>query len=516
MARRLFAFGPFTLDTERGALLRDGRPVDIGHRALGVLHALLKGNGQVVTKAQLIDFAWPGAVVEESNLSVQIAALRKLLGVAPGGTDWIATVSRIGYRFTGTLAITEAADDGAADALTPKPSLAVLPFENLSNDADQEYLADGITEDIIAALSRFTWFYVTARNAAFAFKHKATREVAQTLGVRYILTGSVRKSGNRVRIAAELADARSAVQLWADRYDFELGELFSVQDQITEQVVGAIEPELLKNESAHAVARTGARDMTGWDLVHQGTWFFHQVTRSTHFRARELFRAACKADPQLAEAHAWLARVDAGIVAYGWSDDEAADLREGVNAALTAVQLDDRNPYSHYALAISSVFAGEFDQAIRAAERATELSPSFALGHLVLGMGRLFSGDAPRAVACLERGLRLNPHDPQNFVWHNVLAMALFFEAKFENALRQAMDALRTRPNWQPAMATVICCYQAMQQSDTAREWVERLARGDGSADALAPLWRANAAWREQIKLLLTQAGWHGGSHDKR
>lgn len=498
------------MDPERGLLLRGGRSVDIGHRALGVLHGLLKAHGQVVTKAELIEFAWPGAIVEESNLSVQIAALRKLLGVAPNGADWIATVSRIGYRFVGPLTITEAADDVAADATATRPSLAVLPFENLSGDTDQEYFADGITEDIIAALSRFSWFSVIARNAAFAFKHKGAREVAETLGVRYVLAGSVRRSGNRVRISAELADGHSAAQLWGGRYDFELGELFSVQDQITEQVVGAIEPELLKTESALAIARRqGARDMTGWDLVHQGTWFFHQVTRPTHLRARELFRAACRADAQLAEARAWLGRVSAGIVAYGWSDDEGADLREGVEAALKAVQLDDRNPYSHYALAITSVFAGEFDQAIRASEKAIELSPGFALGHLVLGMARFFSGDPACAVGCLERGLRLNPHDPQNFVWYNVLAIALLFEGKLEIAVKQAMNALKVRPSWQPAMATTACCYQAMHRVDTAREWVERMARCDESADALEPLWRANPVWREQVESLLRQAGCH-------
>jgi TolB-like protein len=510
MPRRFFAFGPFTLDSERETLLRDGRPVDIGHRALAVLQALLDANGQVVTKARLIDAAWPGAVVEESNLSVQIAALRKLLGIAGDRADCIATVSRIGYRFAGPLTITEAADDDvAADSPAPRPWLAVLPFENLSGDTEQEYFADGVTEDIIAALSRFNWFFVIARNAAFAFKHKAAREVAQALGVRYVLGGSIRKSGNRVRISADLADARNATQLWADRYDFELGELFSVQDRITEQVVGAIEPQLLRTESALAVApRRSARDMTAWDLVHQGTWFFHQVTRPTHLRARELFRAACSADAQLAEAHAWLGRVDAGIVAYDWSEDKLTDLREGIDAALKAVQIDDRNPYSHYALAITSVFAGEFDQAIRAAECAVEISPAFALGHLVLGMAHLFSGDAARAIACLERGLRLNPHDPQNFVWHNALAMALLFDGKPESAVKEATNALKTRPGWRPAMMTAACCFQAMHDPDTARHWVERLVRCDESADALGPLWRANPAWREQIEWLLKDAGW--------
>lgn len=509
MAGRYYLFGPFTFDADRATLSRDGRRLDAGHRALGILHALLNANGHAVTKAQLIDFAWPGAVVEQSNLSVQIAALRKLLGPTAGGEDWIATVARIGYRFAESITVAEAAEDSTTESAPVQPSVAVLPFDNLSGEADKEYFVDGITEDIIAGLSRFRWFFVIARNAAFAFKHKTPEDVAQALAVRYVLAGSVRKSGNRIRISAELVDARSATTLWADRYDLEFGELFSVQDRITEQVVGAIEPQLLKSESALAIARRrGVRDMTGWDLVHQGTWFFHRITRPTHLRARELFREARNADPQLPEAYAWLGRVSAGIVAYGWSENEAADLREGIEAALKAVQLDEKNPYSHYALAITSVFASEFDQAIRAAEKAVELSPGFALGHLVLGMARLYSGDALRAVGCLERGLQLNPHDPQNFVWHNVLATALLLQRKLDSAIQQATNALKVRPNWRPAMTTTLCCYQAMGQNSGVRECIERLSQCEASADALGPLWRTNGRWREEMTSLLGQAGW--------
>ena len=509
MAERCFLFGPFAFDAERATLSRDGRRVEAGQRALGVLHALLDANGHAVTKAKLIDFAWPGTVVEESNLSVQIAALRKLLGPTPDGGDWIATVARIGYRFAGSITVAEAAEESTAQSGPVRPSVAVLPFADLSGEAGKEYFVDGITEDIIAALSRFRWFFVIARNAAFAFKHRTPDEVAQALAVRYVLAGSVRKSGNRIRISAELVDARRATTLWADRFDFEFGELFSVQDRITEQVVGAIEPELLKSESALAIARRrGVRDMTGWDLVHQGTWFFHQITRPTHLRARALFREARKADPGLAEAHAWLGRVSAGIAAYGWSDDEPADLREGLDAALKAVQLDEKNPYSHYALAITSVFASEFDQAIRAAEKALELSPSFALGHLVLGMARLYSGDPLRAVGCLKRGLQLNPHDPQNFVWYNLLATALLLQREFDSAAEQATNALKVRPNWRPAMTTALCCYQAMGQEDGVRRYVERLSQCEPASDALGPLWRTHARWREEMTSLLRQAGW--------
>lgn len=504
MSRPTFLFGPFAFDAERLALVHDGRPLEASRRALRVLHALLEADGQVVTKSDLIDFAWPGSVVEESNLSVQVAALRKVLGTRGQGQDWIATVARIGYRFDGRVTRAETDDDSGCGQ---RPWVAVLPFENRSGDPGQEYFSDGITEDVIAALGRYRWFSVISRNAADAFRHKPAHEVARALGVRYVLGGSVRKSGSRVRIATELIDARNAVQLWADRYDFELTELFHVQDRITEQVVGAIEPELLKSESTLAGARrAGARDMTGWDLLHQGTGLFHHVTRLTHWRSRELFRQARKADPDLAEAHAWLGRVNAGIVAYGWSDDEAGDLHEGVEAALTAVRLDDKSPYGHYALAITCAFADDFDQAILAAERSIELSPGFALGHLVLGMARLFGGDAARAVDRLERGLALNPHDPQNFVWHNVLATALLFERKGEDALQHATTALRIRPGWRPAIATITCCCVALGREEDVADWAGRLARSEPCADALAPLWRANERWRAEVESLLSQA----------
>src|SRR5262249_58447876 len=208
----------------------------------------------------------------------------------------------------------------------------------------------------------------------------------------------------------------------AERYDLELTEVFAIQDEIAERVAGAIEPELLRTEGAQAAARhTG--NISAWDLVRRGTWHFHQVTRDNHLKARELFRQACKLDPELPEAHLWLGRVSAGVVPYGWSDNPVADLQEGMEAALKAVQLDERNPYTHYALAIVSVYSERLEQAVSAARKAIEISPSFALGHLVLGMALLFSGRASEAIAPLEYGLRLSPYSPQNFALFNILLL---------------------------------------------------------------------------------------------
>src|ERR1051326_5871242 len=500
-----FSFGPFVLDPQRGVLLRDGRPVAVSGKGLQLLQALVSAPGQVLTKTDLMRVAWGDAAVEESNLSVQIAALRKQLGPAPDGGEWIATTPRVGYRFIGPP--DAPTDENAVSKAAPgeqqeRPSIAVLPFGNLSGEREQEYLADGITEDIITALTRFRWFFVIARNSSFAYKGRSpdAKQVAQELGVRYLLEGSVRKSNERIRISVQLVDAATANQIWAERYDLAMTEVFAVQDEIAERVAGAIEPELLKTEGAQAAARhTG--NVNAWDLVRRGTWYFHRVTRETHLKARELFRQACKLDPELPEAHVWLARVSAGVVPYGWSENPAADLQEGTEAALRAIHLDERNPYAHYALAIVSVFSGRFEQSISAARRAIDISPSFALGHLVLGMALLFSGRAAEAITPLEYGLRLSPNDPQNFVWFNVLALARLFSGRPEARLEAAARALQVRPNWWTSLEVIICCYAALNRWDEARRYARDLTRvAKQRGDVLASLKAHNPRWNEQMR----------------
>ena len=507
-----FTFGPFILDAQRGRLLREGRPVAVSSKGLQLLEALVGSAGRVLTKTELMRAAWGDAAVEESNLSVQIAALRKQLGPNADGGDWIGTIPRVGYRFVG-LSVQEQPENTTQPKAPQtererRPSIAVLPFANISGEKEQEYLADGITEDIITALTRFRWFFVIARNSSFAYKGKSidAKQVAQELGVQYLLEGSVRRSGQQIRISAQLVDATSGKQIWAERYDLELADVFAIQDEIAERVAGAIEPELLKTEGAQAAARhTG--NMTAWDLVRRGTWHFHQVTRENHLKARELFRQACKLDPDLPEAHLWLARVSAGVVPYGWSDNPVEDLQEGIQAALKAIQLDERNPYSHYALAIVSAFADRLEQAISAARKAIEISPSFALGHLVLGMALLFSGRPSEAIAPLEYGLRLSPYDPQNFVWFNLLALARLFSGRAEEGLEAAARALQVRPNWWTSFEVLVCCYAALGKWDEARRCVQQMASVvKQPGDVLAPLKSHNPAWAEQMHSALGRA----------
>lgn len=515
MPRQTFLFGPFLLDPEREMLFQDGSPVVLGRRGLLLLLALLRAQGQVVRKADLMRSAWPNAVVEESNLSVQMASLRKLFAPSSEGAEWIATVPRIGYRFAGPLLVDDAEPDAAASDeasnLGRKPSIAVLPFVNLSGDPELEFFADGIAEDLITALSRFRWFFVRARNSSFIYKGRSihVKQVARELDVRYLIEGSVRKSGRRVRISAQLVDAGGGNQILANKHDFDLVDILAVQDHIAERVAAATEPELLRSESKLGAALRSGRSLNAWDLVRQGIWYVHQVRQATHLRARDLLREACHLDADLPEGHAWLAQASAGIVGYGWSDNPAADAREAMNAALTAIHMDEKSPYSHYALAVTSVYEGALDQGVRAAERALELCPGFAPGYFALGMARLFSGDAHAAIVPLEQALRLNPHDAQNFVWCNLLALAYFFERKTDMALHYAEKALKIRPTWRSTLETLACCEVVLGRAAAARECVERMAKvEDPLGDSLAPLKRRNPEWIKTMSALLRKAGW--------
>ncbi|TWD76034.1 TolB-like protein [Variovorax beijingensis] len=508
-----FSFGPFLLDSARGTLTRDGAALAVGQRGLHILLALLEAGGEPVSKAELMRLAWPGLVVEDSNLSVQVTALRKLLGMPPAGeAEWIVTVPRLGYRLPAVSAVEDTQlaplEHGEPDR-GGRPGIAVLPFTHLGDDPAQEYLADGVTEALITALTRFRWFSVTGRNASQVYKLKRvdSRTAAAELAVRYLVEGSVRKSGARVRISTQLVDAPSGGCLWADRQDFADADMFEVQDAIALQVAGAIEPELLRNAGALA-ARRRSGSVSGWDLVARGSWLFHHVTKPTHLKARELFRQASQIDAELTEARLWLGRVNAGLVAYGWSDDPAADLREGHAAALEAVQLDEKNPYAHYALAIVAVYADDFALALRSAQKAVELSPSFALGHLVHGMAALYSGHAGLAVQSLAHGLRLNRYDPQNFVWYNVLALAFLFDNKPEDALQRALAALQVRPAWRPAMRTLAAANAALGLDEAAAAWTRHWSQAPTTtADALQPLWRCNPRWAEDMRRLLHEPG---------
>lgn len=480
MAQQRYSFGPFVLDADRETLLRDGSPIALGGKALLLLRLLLDAQNRAVAKSELIDAAWPGTAIEESNLSVQIANLRKALGPGPTGGEWIATVPRVGYRFVGDISRTSL----PGPSTSARPIVLVNSFVDATGEQNGSALAAGLTDDVVAALGRYRWFAITRQGNDAA----------------YTLSGSVRRSGSRIRISAQLAAPETGAHVWAEKYDVEAADLFGLQDELAARVAGAIEPELLRSE-----ARRLDGDRSARDLVRQGTLLFHRITRETHLEARALFQQASRLDPALAEAHIWIARVDGGLLAYGWSEDAQADTKEGLSAALTAIRLDEQNAYAHYGLAIVSVYAGNLEQGRLAAERAVEVNASFALGHLVLGMTRLFMGDAGGAIAPLERGLELSPHDPQNFIWLNLLALAHALSGNAAAGLEVAYRMLKVRPDWRPGFETLAYCQALLGRSSDARRSAAQLRRlEDVSGDALAPLRSGNPIWAAQIAKTLS------------
>jgi adenylate cyclase len=396
--------------------------------------------------------------------------------------------------------------------LPDKPSIAVLPFGNLSGDAEQEYFADGLTEDLITGLAKFRWCFVIARNSSFVYRGRTApvQQVGRELGVRYVLEGSTRKSGERVRVTAQLIEAETGRHVWAERYDRALADLFAMQDEIVDRVVGAIEPEMLKAETLRARRKT-PQSLTAWDLIFRGMWHFHQVNRDDHARARDLFRAAIETEPALAEGHIWLARTIHGIIFFGWTDDPAAAIAEGRQAAARGLRLADDDPYAHYAFGIMSTTTGQPIQGVSAAQRSIDLSPSFALGYLLLGMSRLFAGRAAQAIEPLQRGLRLSPHDPHAFAWLQFLAFAHFLKGDHEAAAQRAGDAIAKRPESFSAHCVLACSLARLGRKDEAQEALAEMRRSaPAGPDAVANFTArfVDVADRQRIFDALREAGW--------
>jgi adenylate cyclase len=332
--------------------------------------------------------------------------------------------------------------------LSDRPSIAVLPFTNVSGDPEQEYFIDGITEDIITALSKWRWFLVIARNSTFAYKGKSVdlKEVGRDLGVRYVLEGSMRRAGQRVRISSQLIDIATGTHLWAERYDRNLTDIFAVQDDITSRVVAAIEPALSRAESQRVIAKR-PEHMGAWDYCQRGFWHVHKGTRSDGETAYGLFERALALDPNLADAHLGLARALIVQWNYGSVEDFAPFVRQARESALRAAALDRENPQVQYVLAQTSLWAGDVRAAIEYASHAIELNANFALGHFYLGIALSLDGRHEEALKAIETGWRLSPRDPRASTWLANKARVLYHLTRYEEAIETALSARRIQPH---------------------------------------------------------------------
>jgi adenylate cyclase len=331
-------------------------------------------------------------------------------------------------------------------ALPDKPSIAVLPFSNMSGDPEQEYFADGITEDITTALSHHRWFFVIARNSTFAYKGRAidVKQVARELGVRYLLEGSVRRAGQRVRITGQLIETETGNHLWAERFDRDMADIFAIQDEITQSVVGAIEPEMLLIEGKRA-SRKNVGNLDAFDCCMRAMWHFSQITPEDNAQAVSLLRQAMALDPNLAQAHMGLARTLNARIWYGWSDNIDQEITEIYAAAARSVTLDDRDPYSHYAFCWGNLNRHMHAQALAEAQRSIDLNPNFALGFFALGLVRVHIGHFTEAIDSSLRCLRLNPNDPQAGSFMSHVALAHYHQQNYDEAVHYGHIANRAR-----------------------------------------------------------------------
>jgi TolB-like protein/Flp pilus assembly protein TadD len=320
-----------------------------------------------------------------------------------------------------------------------KPSIVVLPFANRTPDRDQEYFADAVTEDIVTALSHWRWFFVIDRNSSFALKGREMdpASLGRDLGVSYILQGSVRKSGTRVRLSAQLLEAASGANVWAERYDRELADLLTLQDEITEEVVAAIEPAMLRSEGARTTRKSLA-DLDALDCFHRGMWHLNKLSEEGWRVAASFFRQAIERDPELALGHIGMARGHYGAAIYGWSREPKSELVACAREAAAAIRLDPQDAYGWFAAAGAALFLGRHAEALEDARRTIALNPNLAFGHFRLGQVLLYSGRAAEAIAPIERALQHSPYDPQRGAMLSLLALAHFHCGDYAEALRDA------------------------------------------------------------------------------
>jgi TolB-like protein len=424
------AFGPFLLNTEVGTLLRDGEPIAVSGRGVRLLQALLERPGEVLSKAELLDAAWPGLAVEESNLTVQIAHLRKALSPAPDGRDWIATIPRIGYRFVGP-----AAGSARTSPAKAQPSLAVLPFANLGNDPEQEFFADGLAEEIITTLSRLSGLVVAARSLSFAYKGSTTdlRRIAGDLQVRYILEGSVRKGGSRIRMAARLIDGETGGQMWADRYDRELNDIFAIQDDVTRRIVEALQVALGPKEAPTlGQARTRDIEALGWFLRARALARGSVQNAEVFARYTEFLRRAIDRDLGYAEAHAGLAIALVQNYLNRWTGDPDQSLVDARRVADEGIRIDPRNPFTHFAAGLAAMFSRDLQRAASEVETVLTINLQDAQAITLRGTICLYSGDPLAAIPHLERSMHLDPGFGHLHL--HLLGMAHLVAGKYETA----------------------------------------------------------------------------------
>jgi TolB-like protein/Flp pilus assembly protein TadD len=496
----IYRFSNFSLDPEAFELARGTEKVAVEPQAFNLLQFLIESRDRVVSKDELIEKVWDGRIVSDAALNSCVNAARRAVGDDGKSQAVIKTFPRRGFRFVGNL-LDEPETDArtvppSARAHADKPSIAVLPFENLSPEPEQSFFSDAIAEDIIMGLTRFRWFNVISRNSSFAYKGQSSdvRQIAHELGAQYVLEGSLRKSGNRVRIGCQLVDGKSGTQIWTDRYDRELEDIFDVQDEITGTVVGAVGPELQNMERERALG-TQVGSIDAWTVYHQGMAILWD--RQLHGEPQKLAEAidrlttATKIDPKFSRAYSGLAisyyiRAVLGS-SESWHDDQYA----GLAAAKEAVALDIEDAYAHCALGAMRLLAGEPRLAVPILETALELNPKELSAYLYLGPALTELGRGAEAFELMQPALGLARRDPIRGPLMVRMAEAKFQLGEYEQSVEWAQNSLRQPETQIYGHAALIAGLSKSGREEEAKQAVVELLsrRPDFTCDFIGSRW---------------------------
>jgi TolB-like protein len=478
-----YHFDEFALDTDRRELHRGTEIVSIAPQVFDLLDYLIRNRERVVSKDDLIDAIWNGRSVSDAALTTRLNVARSAIGDSGDEQRLIKTLPRKGFRFVGQVreaqgpagaTVTGNLEEEPKPALPlpDKPSIAILPFINISGDPEQDYFADGMVEEIITALSRFKWLFVIARNSSFTFKGKAVdiKEVGRRLGVRYVLEGAVRKASGKVRITGQLIDAVTGAHIWADRFERDLTDVFALQDEVTVAVVSAIQPKLLQTEIAMAVRRR-PENLTAYDFYLRARQQFYLTTREGVAEASRLAHRALELDPRfgLVAALAGICHMD--NVLWGHTNDPQFDRKEAVRLLRLALSIDNGDPDTlAWASSISAFMVGDCESAIELADRAVALNPNSSLAWNSRGRVYLIAGLPEEAVRSFERATRLSPVDLRLHLTLAGMGMAYIELRRFDEAIVAGKKAQRQNPSHSAAYRCLASAFAHLGRDAEARE----------------------------------------------
>jgi TolB-like protein/Tfp pilus assembly protein PilF len=488
-----FFFENHILDVERRELRRGARLLSVEPQVFDLLVYLVNNRDRVVSKDDLIGAIWDGRTVSESTLTSRITAVRK--AVADNGNEQrlIRTMPRKGIRFVGDVRAEKQMDATPAtmdipaksaeppSALPDRPSIAVLPFQNMSGDPAQEYFADGVVEDIITALSRMRWLFVIARNSSFTYKGRAVdvKQVGRELGVRYVLEGGVRKVAKRVRVTGQLIDTSTGAHLWGDRFESGIEDLFSLQDEIASSVVGVLAQKLEQAEIERARHKP-TESLDAYDYYLRGMARFYRRTKDANDEALRLFYNAIKLDPEFASAHAMAAWCYTWRKINGWMADREQEIAEGSRLARRAVEVgkDDAVALARGGHALGFL-VGDLDSGVIFLDRALLLNPNLATAWVLSGLLRFYRGETEVAIEHLARAMCLSPLDPTLYQMQVGTGFAHLLAGDFDNASSWAKRAFLEEPNYLPAAAVVAASHALAGRLEEARQAMERVRQID-------------------------------------